>query len=43
MSLAGLLSAISDDPQFRQVADLAELGIVGDGAEETGEAHGIPG
>src|SRR5262249_52776727 len=26
-----------------QVRDPAELGVVGDGGEETGEAHGIPG
>jgi len=39
MSLAGLLGAIADDPQFRQVADLAAVdggGIVSvDGADVT--------
>ena len=42
MSLAGLLSAIADDPQFRQVADLASVdggGVVPvDGADVTAPA-----
>src|SRR5215467_4849027 len=42
MSLAGLLSAIADDPQFRQVADLAAVdggGVVPvDGADVTAPA-----
>ena len=42
MSLAGLLSAIADDPQFRQVIDLAAVGgdgdFPGDGADVTAPA-----
>src|SRR5215813_14083746 len=42
MSLAGLLSAIADDPQYRQVADLASAGdggaFPGDGADVTAPA-----
>jgi transcription-repair coupling factor (superfamily II helicase) len=42
MSLAGLLSAVADDPQFRQVADLASVdggGVVPvDGADVTAPA-----
>src|SRR5215475_11738158 len=42
MSLTGLLSAIADDPQFRQIADLASVeggGVVPvDGADVTAPA-----